>query len=349
MRIICAAGAAVVITGIVIISISGVQAAQTDALAQPRTAVDLNNDAVIDIQAPTPAPTPTPSPTPSPTPDPTLQNGMQNEEVRALQERLMKLGYLDLDESTDYFGSATEYAVQLFQRQHELAQDGIAGVNTLAMIYSDDAKKYTLLEGTSGTDVDSFQRQLIALGYLKKATGYYGTETIAAVKDFQDRNGLSKDGKAGEKTIDLIFSPDAKPSATKAKESRRKANISTFISVAKSKVGCKYILGNEGPKTFDCSGLVYYCLKEAGSNRGRYNAAGYSKVSDWEKISSLNSLQKGDIICFYNDAKTKVGHVGIYIGGGMMVDASSGNGKVMRRSCTTTYWKNHFYCARRPW
>jgi len=327
--------------------------ADTLSLKDPKeSAYALNEEedapVVVDI-VPTPSPTPEPTPVPTPTPVLILTKGMESEEVQELQERLMRLGYLDIDESTQYFGPATEDAVRRFQRQHDLAQDGEAGPITLELIYSDEAKKYTLLEGMEGTDIDSFQRVLKDLGYLNKVTGYYGTETIQAVKDFQSRNGLGVDGKAGEQTFDLIYSPNAKPSATKAKEERRKANINTMIEVAKDQIGDKYVLGDEGPNSFDCSGLVYYCLREAGSNRRRYNAAGYSQVSDWEKITSMGDLEKGDLIFFYNDAKTKVGHVGIYIGGGTMIDASSSNGKVVRRSCTTSYWRNHFVCGRRPW
>ncbi len=299
--------------------------------------------------APSPTPIPTPEPTPTPTPDPTLKKGDENERVQELQNRLMDLGYLDVDETTQLFGPATKYAVQLFQRQHELEQDGIAGPDTLQKIFSDDAKKYTLLQGTSGEDVDSLQRQLVDLGYMSKTTGYYGDETVKAVKDFQERNSLSADGKTGEHTLDLIYSPEAKPSASKAQAEKRRANVDKMIEVAKDQLGKKYILGNEGPNTFDCSGLVYYCLKQAGSSRGRYNAAGYSRVSDWQEIKSMNDLEKGDLLFFWNNAKTKVGHVGIYVGGGMMVDASSSNGKVVKRSCTTSYWKRMFVRARRPW
>ena len=299
--------------------------------------------------SPSPTPIPTPEPTPSPTPDPTLQKGDENKRVQELQERLMDLGYLDVDETTQLFGPATKYAVELFQRQHELDQDGIAGPETLLKIYSDDAKKYTLLEGTRGEDVDSLQRQLVDLGYMNKTTGYYGDETVKAVKDFQERNGLSADGKTGEQTLDLIYSPEAKASASKAQAEKRSANIKEMIKVAKDQLGKKYILGNQGPNSFDCSGLVYYCLKKAGSSRGRYNAAGYSRVSDWEEIKSMRDLEKGDLLFFWNNAKSKVGHVGIYVGGGMMVDASSSNGKVVHRSCTTSYWKRMFVNARRPW
>lgn len=299
-----------------------------------------------------PSPTPSPTPEPTPTPDPTLQKGMEGDErIAELQQRLMDLGYMADDEPTLLFGSITEASVRLFQRQHDLDQDGIAGAKTLDLIFSDAAMKYTLQEGFEGSDVESFQRQLKDLGYLSKVTGYYGTETIDAVKSFQEVNGLSRDGLAGVKTFNLINSDSAKAHPSKAKEERRRANILEMIDIAKSKLGCKYVLGAEGPEKFDCSGLVYYCLKQGGSNRRRLNAAGYSQVSDWEKITSLTSgeLEKGDLLFFYNNARSKVGHVGIYIGGGEMIDASSSNGKVVRRSCLTSYWKSHFVCARRPW
>lgn len=306
-------------------------------------------DSIAALPSKTAEPEPTPSPMPTPTPDPTLQRNDENERVQELQQRLMALGYLDIDETTLLYGPATEYSVKLFQRQHELQQDGIAGLQTLDLIYSDQAQNYMLLEGTEGEDVDSLQRQLVDLGYLSKVTGYYGSETVDAVKEFQSRNGLDVDGKTGHYTLDKIYSPDVKPSATKVQAEKRRANITEMIDIAKDQLGDPYRLGREGPDSFDCSGLVYYCLKQAGSSRGRYNAAGYSQVSDWEKISSMNDLEKGDLIFFWNSAKTKVGHVGIYIGSGMMIDASSSNGKVVKRSCTTSYWKKMFVCARRPW
>ena len=89
-----------------------------------------------DAAAPTPAPTPTPTPV--------LKSGMQNEAVRQLQQRLCELGYLDIEEYTEKFGPATERAVRLFQRQNGLSEDGIAGEETLARIYADDAKECAL-------------------------------------------------------------------------------------------------------------------------------------------------------------------------------------------------------------
>ncbi len=89
-------------------------------------------------------PTPAPTPEPTLTPDPTLKSGVQSEEVRKLQQRLAELGYLNIEEYTDKYGPATERAVKLFQRQSGLPADGIAGVQTLAGVYAEDAKKCEL-------------------------------------------------------------------------------------------------------------------------------------------------------------------------------------------------------------
>ncbi len=294
---------------------------------------------------------------PTPTPDPGFRKGVENEIVQVIQERLMDLGYLELDESTMKYGSQTEAAVKLFQRQVnfteeleiKLDEDGICGEQTLSYLFSERAPKYVVKLGMEGDDITAMQMQLRDLGYMSATTGYYGEKTVVAMQEFQGRNGLSQDGMAGEQSFELLYSPNAKESRNKTQSARTRANISKMIEVAKSKLGSKYVLGNTGPKSFDCSGLVYYCMKEAGSNRRRLNAAGYSQVSDWTKITSMSKLKKGDLIFFYNNAKTKVGHVGIVISSGMMIDASSANGKVVKRNYTSSYWKSHFVCGRRPW
>ncbi len=324
---------------------------------------------------------------PAPTEKPqSLKKHAESPEVLALQKRLIQLGYLEIDEPTEYFGSATEYAVKLFQRQHELTMDGVAGEQTLALLYSDEAQKYTLKEGAEGRDVKMLQEQLVDLGYLESSqVDYvYGEVTQAAVMAFQKRNKLTADGKAGEKTLALLYSDDAKVSAElaakqkaeeeaaakKAKEEEAKAKqdaakakqaqktaetksakekkIEKFIKAAQSKLGCEYVLGDRGPNTFDCSGFVWYCLKQAGVSTTRLNAAGFSRKSGWKEIKSYSQVQKGDILFFRSDDSSSVSHTGIYVGGGMMIDASSGNGKVVKRA-VSAYWKRNFVNARRPW
>ena len=304
------------------------------------------------------------SETPAPTPEIRYEKGSEGEDVQAIQIRLMELGYLEIDEPTSHFGSVTKEAVKIFQRQHELQQDGIIGNDTYLLLMSDNAQKYVMKEGAQGNDIEDFQDKLCELGYLEsnQCTGYYGTDTVQAVTKFQKRNKLKQDGKAGEKTMEMINSADARVSYTKEleiEEAKKKAEkeaakktvegrIANLISIAKSQLGKPYILGKKGPDSFDCSGLVYYCLNKADVYCRRLDASGYSRNSSWTKIDSMDSIKKGDLLFFRSAESSSVGHVGIYIGSGEMIDASSGNGKVVRRSCKTEYWRKNFVCARRP-
>ena len=69
-----------------------------------------------------------------------------------------------------------------------------------------------LKQGMNGELVKAMQERLILLGFLPdgKADGEYGRDTKQAVADFQKRNGLDSDGVAGEKTLALLYSNNAK-------------------------------------------------------------------------------------------------------------------------------------------
>lgn len=303
-----------------------------------------------------PTATPVPTTTPEVTPDPTLKEGDENESVQELQDRLMDLGFLDIDESTQKFGPATKQAVKLFQRQIGVKQSGVADGEMQAWLYAADAKHYTLLKGMEGEDVRTLQFRLNELGYLAdgKLTSKYGDLTVKAVIKFQKANGLSADGKTGEDTLDRIYSSKAKPTAEKRAEQRGIRNAKEVITAAEKALGKPYIGGREGPKSFDCSGLVHWCLHQAGSTVGRFNAQGYSAVERWEVVCegtmNFNQLQKGDLLFFHVPTRNKkIGHVAIYVGNHTIIDASSSNGKVVKRKCDTPWFVRNFRLARRPY
>ena len=87
------------------------------------------------------------------------------------------------------------------------------------------------------------------------------------------------------------------------------------LKYALSKVGAPYRYGAAGPKAFDCSGLVYWSFKQAGISLPRSSRA-QSRVG---KQVSRDSLRPGDLVFFYKP----VSHVGIYIGDGKIVHAST--------------------------
>lgn len=327
-------------------------------------------------EAPTEAPSPTitPSPTPIPTtaPDiPDLVPGCHDARIIEIQQRLMELEYMEDDEPTDYYGDITQYSLELFQRKHGLQIDGLIGPETLAKLFAADAKPYTVKLDDRGFDVKLLQDRLKELGYLKsKSSSYFGTDTEKAVKDFQKRNKLTIDGSVGSNTREVLFSEDAKeaakpkPPASSSKPGTSSspdsnagsgetapskptfvpdpngASVDALIEFAKTLQGSKYVRGGKGPSQFDCSGFVYFCLNSVGYKIGYMTSGGWTGCG-LPKISSMDDLKPGDIMCF------KPHHVGIYIGNGQMIDASSGEGKVLIRSCTSSYWKSHFLCGRR--
>ena len=99
--------------------------------------------AVFVTQEPTAKPV-TPEPnyymTPMPTDVPTLKLNSSGEEVRELQRRLIKLGYMKEGSDDAQYGKGTQNAVKAFQAANGLGADGAAGPKTLTLLFSDNAK-----------------------------------------------------------------------------------------------------------------------------------------------------------------------------------------------------------------
>lgn len=113
-----------------------------------------------------------------------------------------------------------------------------------------------------------------------------------------------------------------------------------------AQLGKPYVLGGNGPDTFDCSGLVYYCLKQLGINIGRLNARGYANYEGWEKVEDYHDLKRGDLVFYWNDSGSYISHVGVYLGNNKYIHASSSHGEVEIASFGS--WSiNHFGWGRR--
>ena len=186
-----------------------------------------------------------PSQPPTETPTPYLKLGDNGDQVRQVQEKLRKLGFLKGSVDGD-FGKDTEKAVIAFQEQYKLTPDGKVGSQTMTKLInakatakpnsssSTDKKgsskatdkpttkpsynENTYLKlGSSGTQVKQMQERLIQLGYLSgSATGKFDAATEAAVRAFQRRNCDYEDGIAGAQTLKALYSSSAKKTSTAA-------------------------------------------------------------------------------------------------------------------------------------
>jgi len=77
--------------------------------------------------------------------------------------------------------------------------------------------------------------------------------------------------------------------------------------------GYPYVWGAAGPYAFDCSGLVMWAYAKVGISLPHLAAAQYNMGVHVGR----SQLQPGDLVFFYAD----IGHVGLYLGNGLMVDA----------------------------
>ncbi len=82
---------------------------------------------------------------------------------------------------------------------------------------------------------------------------------------------------------------------------------------ALTRVGAPYVWGAAGPWAFDCSGLVVWSYAQIGISLPHFTGNLWNSGMHVSRAQ----LQPGDLVFFFPD----IGHVGIYLGGGMMIDA----------------------------
>jgi cell wall-associated NlpC family hydrolase len=112
------------------------------------------------------------------------------------------------------------------------------------------------------------------------------------------------------------------------------------VAFAYNQLGCPYVFGGTGPcgSGFDCSGLTMSAWASAGVSvpRTSYGQATLPAVS-------LSALQPGDILEFSGDS-----HVGIYVGGGMLIDAPQPGMNVEKVSLSSSWYQANLNAAVRP-
>ena len=116
-----------------------------------------------------------------------------------------------------------------------------------------------------------------------------------------------------------------------------------IVATAKQYLGVPYVYGGASPKGFDCSGLVYYVYGQYGYKLQR--GAGSQYRTDGTPVDK-SDLQPGDLV-FFSDNVDPIGHVGMYIGDGQFIHASTGKGQVIITDLDSYYYAEHYTGARR--
>jgi peptidoglycan DL-endopeptidase CwlO len=215
-------------------------------------------------------------------------------------------------------------------RDSMLQQFEGSNLSAVGQVFISDDPKVFLGQLSTISDFDSLQAglyrdyatQLDALRLRRKATEQRAADVAATEKK------LAADKKAVDGKL-----AQAKDLLSKLKEKERQAVLSrdssdrmpvdvpasgragAAIAYAKAQLGDAYVWGATGPNAFDCSGLTMMAWAAAGvslphSSRAQYSSGAHVSESD---------LQPGDLVFYYSP----ISHVGIYIGGGMVLHAAN--------------------------
>lgn len=166
----------------------------------------------------------------NPIPQNVLTIGSRGQEVSNLQQNLAQLGYLDpFINVTGLYDNRTRVAVQHFQQDYRLRNDGYADAATLNAISLTLSQRFppvtpdnippsnnlgippgipgslALMKGDTGARVEDLQKRLKQLGFFREnITAYFGEITEESVKTFQQKYGLPITGIADANTLTVL-------------------------------------------------------------------------------------------------------------------------------------------------
>jgi len=212
-----------------------------------------------------------------------------------------------------------------------VASSYISGVET--------AKNFT----ATGTVNDSNVRMRSAPSTSAQILGKYQNGTTVEIIGLN--NGWYKvrhGGKTGYIRSDLItLIKDGAVAASAAALSEGQA-IADF---ARQFVGAKYVYGAASPtRGFDCSGLTYYVYSKYGYAISRTASQQYKNNGT---TVAKNELKPGDLVFFSSNGGRSVTHVGLYIGDGKFVNASTEKTGVIISSLSSSWYTKTWYGAKR--
>jgi cell wall-associated NlpC family hydrolase len=108
-------------------------------------------------------------------------------------------------------------------------------------------------------------------------------------------------------------------------------------------LGAPYVWGGSSPAGFDCSGYVWYAVRQAGKSISRGLLGQYNSGSH----PGRDELAPGDLVFFQNTYTPGLSHNGIYLGNGQFVHAADEASGVTVSSLSTAYWSSHWFGATR--
>jgi cell wall-associated NlpC family hydrolase len=187
------------------------------------------------------------------------------------------------------------------QRQEELQRQALA-----RKLAADKAREQAAREAALKAQRDKAAKDAAA-----QASASGGSGSGSGAGSGSGSGGSSSGSRHGSTGSTSSASPAPAPTSA----------ASQAVAYAKAQLGKPYVWSAEGPNSFDCSGLTMMAWRSAGVSIPRVAAAQYGMG----RHISRSALEPGDLVFF----GSPIHHVGMYVGGGMMIEAPY-TGQVVR-------------------
>ena len=173
----------------------------------------------------------------------------------------------------------------------------------------------------------------------EKVNSGYVSKSLLKQKEVSSRSMTEERENEASSQVNNEVKQDLLP------QENTKLKASDIAKFAKQFLGYPYKLGASSPeKGFDCSGFTRYVFGYFGFSLGQVAASQTSLGT----IVERPNLQIGDLILFYDEAKSKIGHCGIFMGNGDFIhSANPQRGVVMDNLNSNSYYAERFVTARR--
>ena len=269
----------------------------------------------------------------------------KNEEVKALEDDLaaQEQELVDLEAVAQQASQAAGDAEEMLKAQQinvdSIAQSRYRGDTLdpfIATLNSGDPTSAVERLGYLGAISRDAKRSLDSIADISNAAQESRAQAADAVAEAEkikadlekkrdavvaDRDDLKKRQQEIEERVDSL-SPELREAWENQNSPLGKvdlaelgANASGAVAAALSKQGSPYDWGAAGPDSFDCSGLMYWAYQQHGKTIPRTSQA---QIAGGQSVS-VDELQPGDLVGYFPG----VTHVGMYIGNGQIVHAST--------------------------
>lgn len=246
--------------------------------------------------------------------------------------------------SVSLVGSPTAHAQAPIQNPEPAPASSQTTSRTLSASSSNSSSSKTsgLTFGARSEAVRSLQAKLTRAGHYVPQTGYFGTMTQQALRDFQASEDMIVTGRATARTLSALGGVSGSSITSTSSERTARSAVTSSVSntrqapssagaqaavdFAYGAIGTPYVYGGTSAAGYDCSGLTQAAWQAAGVSIPRTSYAQWSGLQSF----STSNLQPGDIVVFYGGS-----HVGLYVGDGQVIHSSRPGQPVSKVSMST--------------